>query len=166
MMSDKLMILILLIKQEWKKKRRSLSFRLSLILMLCVFICGTTAFVRQWRNTETEYEQYRKENQNEYRGWTVTDYAIGTQEYLLQPKLSSLIDPCHEQQLPSIFTYNAFGIHNFHTTFSVKNPLMQHTVSFSCSFVVFSIGWSVDVLRGERPYLTPEGLIPWLSGAW
>ena len=108
MISDKLMTLTILLKQEWKKNRRSLRFRLSWILMLCIFICGTTAFVRQWQNTESEYEQYRKVNYNEYHGWTVTTYAVITQEYLLQPRLSSLIDPCSEQQLPSIFTYNAF----------------------------------------------------------
>ena len=139
MISDKLMTLTILLKQEWKKNRRSLRFRLSWILMLCIFICGTTAFVRQWQNTESEYEQYRKVNYNEYHGWTVTTYAVITQEYLLQPRLSSLIDPCSEQQLPSIFTYNAFGIHNFHTAFSVKNPLMQSNVSFSWSFVVTTL---------------------------
>ena len=156
MISDKLMTLTILLKQEWKKNRRSLRFRLSWILMLCIFICGTTAFVRQWQNTESEYEQYRKVNYNEYHGWTVTTYAVITQEYLLQPRLSSLIDPCSEQQLPSIFTYNAFGIHNFHTAFSVKNPLMQSNVSFSWSFVVttlltfITLLFSFNAFSGEK----------------
>ena len=156
MISDKLMILNILLKQEWKKNRRSLRFRLSWLLMLCVFICGTIAFVHQWHNTETEYEEYRKENDDEYHGWTVTAYAIITQEYLLQPRLSSLIDPCSEQQLPSIFTYNAFGIHNFRTAFSVKNPLMQHNVSFSWSFVVttlltfITLLFSFNAFSGEK----------------
>ena len=47
MISDKLMILNILLKQEWKKNRRSLRFRLSWLLMLCVFICGTIDFVHQ-----------------------------------------------------------------------------------------------------------------------
>ena len=151
MISDKLMILNILLKQEWKKNRRSLRFRLSWLLMLCVFICGTIAFVHQWHNTETEYEEYRKENDDEYHGWTVTAYAIITQEYLLQPRLSSLIDPCSEQQLHSIFTYNAFGIHNFSTAFSVKNPLM-----LSPRYSLSSLYYFLSMRFRER-----KRLIPW-----
>lgn len=139
MIFDKRMVLGILLKQEWKKNKRSLRFRLSWILMLCVFICGTTAFVRQWKNTEAEYEQYQKAHHDDYYGWTVTTYATITQEYLLQSRLSSLIDPCWEQQLPSMFTYNAFGIHHFNTAFSVKNPLMEPDISFSWSFVVTTL---------------------------
>ena len=156
MISDKYMVLGILLKQEWKKNRRSLRFRLSWILMLCLFICGTTAFVRQWKNTETEYEQYQKANYNDYNGWTVTTYATITQEYLLQSRLSSLIDPCSEQQLPSIFTYDAFGIHHFRTTFSVKNSLMERNISFSWSFVVttllsfITLLFSFNAFSGEK----------------
>lgn len=139
MISDRRMKLGILIKHELKKNFRSLRFRLSWILILCVFICGTTAFVNQWKNTVAEYEQYQKDNYDEYYGWTVSSYSTVPQEYLLQSRLSSLIDPCSEQQFPSIFTYSAFGIHNFRTAFSIKNPLMEHNVSFSWSFVVTTL---------------------------
>lgn len=150
------MMLGILIGHEWRKHRSSLRFRLSWILMLCVFVCGTTAFIRQWKNTETEYQQYQAGKSSDYTKWTITDYANDTKEYLLQTRLSSLIDPCSEQQLPSTFTYSVFGVHDFSTTFSVKNPLMEHNGSFSWAFVVttllsfITLLLSFNVFSGEK----------------
>lgn len=44
------MNILLIARNEWKKAWHDLRFRLAVVLLPVVFVCGTAAFVSNWHN--------------------------------------------------------------------------------------------------------------------
>lgn len=133
------MNILLIARNEWKKAWHDLRFRLAVVLLPVVFVCGTAAFVSNWHNQQEEYKAYdESQASHHYKewGWSLTDVAISTQEFRQPPRLSQLIDPCGESRLPGSFRYSAFGLKDYYASYSTGNPLTGQSDNFSWAFVV------------------------------
>lgn len=156
-----------LFAHEWRLACRSYGFRLCWGVVLCVFLCGTFVFARQWKVKQQEYEQNVASRIGERDNWSLTQVALSEQEYLFEPRLSSLIDPCAEQQLPSLFVYHALGVLDVRTSFPVANPLEERHDTFSWAFVVttllsfLALLLSFNAIAGERERHTLGFLLSW-----
>ncbi len=117
---------------------RSLRFRISYGAVVAVFLVGAISFAGQWQDMQQEYIRYREQSAEllARRAGNLTSVAINRQQYIMEPRISTLIDDCNEALLPSCIAYDAYGIWEVEVRNNLTNPLMERDTPVNWAFIV------------------------------
>lgn len=137
-MKEKIYLFRRVLFNELLQCYRSLRFRISYGSVLLVFLIGTVSFVGQWQDMQQEYAQFRLQTEErlQQRAGNLSSVAQTSQQYVMAPKFSMLIDDCRADLLPSSVWYNAFGIWEAEVRYNLTNPLIERDSSINWAFVV------------------------------